>query len=168
MATHSNVLAWRIPGTGEPGGLPSMGSHKVGYDWSDLAAAAAAYPKKQQLNEKNISVHLNSPPCRQTRGSGWGDRRDGLSVPRMLAGTWVLTLISCPQDPTACPQCPIRCECHCLNALQGRAQSSGPGGGHGAPPGPPDPTPMAQGHARPPWLWGKLRLVTGASLDFRE
>ena len=42
MATHSSVLAWRIPGTGEPGGLLSMGSHRVGYDWSDAAAAAAA------------------------------------------------------------------------------------------------------------------------------
>ena len=42
MATHSSVLARRIPGTGEPGGLPSMGSHRVGHDWSDLAAAAAA------------------------------------------------------------------------------------------------------------------------------
>ena len=42
MATHSNVLAWRIPGTGEPGGLLSMGSHRVRYDGSDLAAAAAA------------------------------------------------------------------------------------------------------------------------------
>ena len=41
-ATHSSVLAWRIPGTGEPGGLPSMGSHRVGHNWSDLAAAAAA------------------------------------------------------------------------------------------------------------------------------
>ena len=41
MATHSSVLAWRIPGTGEPGGLPSMGSHRVGHDCSDLAAAAA-------------------------------------------------------------------------------------------------------------------------------
>ena len=41
MATHSSVLAWRIPGTGKPGGLPSMGSHRVGHDWSDLAAAAA-------------------------------------------------------------------------------------------------------------------------------
>ena len=40
MATHSSVLAWRIPGTGEPGGLPSMGLHKVGHDCSDLAAAA--------------------------------------------------------------------------------------------------------------------------------
>ena len=42
MATQSSVLAWRIPGTGEPGGLPSMGSHRVRHDWSDLAAAAAA------------------------------------------------------------------------------------------------------------------------------
>ena len=40
MATHSSVLAWRIPGTGEPGGLSSMGLHSVGHDWSDLAAAA--------------------------------------------------------------------------------------------------------------------------------
>ena len=42
MATHSSVLAWRIPGTGEPGGLPSTGSHRVGHDWSDAAAAATA------------------------------------------------------------------------------------------------------------------------------
>ena len=41
MATRSSVLAWRIPGTGEPGGLLSMGSHRVGHNWSDLAAAAA-------------------------------------------------------------------------------------------------------------------------------
>ena len=41
MATHSSVSAWRIPGTGEPVGLLSMGSHRVGHDWSDLAAAAA-------------------------------------------------------------------------------------------------------------------------------
>ena len=40
MATHSSVLAWRIPGTGETGGLPSMGSHRVRHDWSNLAAAA--------------------------------------------------------------------------------------------------------------------------------
>ena len=44
-ATHSSVLAWRIPGTGEPGGLPSLRLHRVGHDWSDLAAAAAAAPK---------------------------------------------------------------------------------------------------------------------------
>ena len=40
MATHSSVLAWRIPGMGKPGGLLSMGSHRVGHDWSDLAVAA--------------------------------------------------------------------------------------------------------------------------------
>ena len=42
MATHSNVLAWRIPGMGEPGGLPSMGTHRVGHDCRDSAAGAAA------------------------------------------------------------------------------------------------------------------------------
>ena len=42
-ATHSSVLAWGIPGTAEPGGLMSMGLHRVGHDWSDLAAATAAF-----------------------------------------------------------------------------------------------------------------------------
>ena len=41
MATHSSVLAWRIPGMGEPGRLPSVGSHRVEHDWSNLAAAVA-------------------------------------------------------------------------------------------------------------------------------
>ena len=49
MATHSSVLAWRIPGMGEPGGLPSMGSHRVRHDWSDLAAAAAAIWEREIL-----------------------------------------------------------------------------------------------------------------------
>ena len=52
MATHSSVLAWRIPGMGEPGGPLSMGSHRVGHDWSDLAAAAAA-----------ADLHLNFLYC---------------------------------------------------------------------------------------------------------
>ena len=55
MATHSSVLAWRIPGTGEPGGLPSMGSHRVGHDWSDSAAAAAASLRKIK---KTIPRHI--------------------------------------------------------------------------------------------------------------
>ena len=46
MAAHSSVLAWRIPGTGEPGGLPSTESNRVGHDWGDLAAAAAAAGQK--------------------------------------------------------------------------------------------------------------------------
>ena len=41
MAAQSSVLSWRIPGMAEPDGLPSMGSHRVGHDWSDLAAATA-------------------------------------------------------------------------------------------------------------------------------
>ena len=50
MATHSSVLAWRIPGTAGPGGQPSMRSHRVGHDWSDLAAAAAVHVWLLYLN----------------------------------------------------------------------------------------------------------------------
>ena len=59
MATHSSVHAWRIPGTGEPGGLPSMGSHRVGHDWSDLAAAAAAAAASSNL-EKAMATHSST------------------------------------------------------------------------------------------------------------
>ena len=59
MATHSSVLAWRIPGTGEPGGLPSMGLHRVGHNCSDLAAAARSVmgrkvvaPRKPPQNQE--------------------------------------------------------------------------------------------------------------------
>ena len=50
MASHSSVLAWRIPGTREPGGLLSLGWHRVGHDWSDLAAAAASNVDKKSLS----------------------------------------------------------------------------------------------------------------------
>ena len=43
MATHSSVLAWRIPGTGEPCGLPSLGSHRVGHDWSNLVVVVVCF-----------------------------------------------------------------------------------------------------------------------------
>jgi len=46
MATHSSVLAWSIPGMGEPGGLPSVGSHRVGHNWGNLAAISAARKQK--------------------------------------------------------------------------------------------------------------------------
>ena len=55
MAPHSSVLAWRIPGTGEPGGLLSMGSHRVGHDWGDSAAAAGAVDTLYQVKEPPIS-----------------------------------------------------------------------------------------------------------------
>ena len=56
MAAHSGVLAWRIPGTREPGGLPSMGSHRVGHDWSYLATAADT-----QRDSQVVLVVKNSP-----------------------------------------------------------------------------------------------------------
>ena len=65
VATHSSVLAWRIPGMGEPGGLPSMGSHRVGHDWSDLAAAAAwcfRYWNVDCVQFPSSSTHLNNNP----------------------------------------------------------------------------------------------------------
>ena len=53
MATHSSVLAWRIPGMGQPGGLPSMGLHRVGHNWSNLAVAVAAKFFNMLLNKFN-------------------------------------------------------------------------------------------------------------------
>ena len=65
MATHSSVLAWRIPETEEPSGLPSMGSHRVGHDWSDLAAAAecfsAATVTAQQVHSWTLFSAFHSP-----------------------------------------------------------------------------------------------------------
>ena len=58
MATHSSVLAWRIPGTGFSDGLPSMGSHRVGHDWSNLAAAAAA---AYICSNPNLPIHPTPP-----------------------------------------------------------------------------------------------------------
>ena len=84
MATHSNVLAWRIPGTGEPGGLPSTGSHRVRHDWSDLAAAAAVPQSCTTLGDRmdcsppGSSVHvilqasiLEWIAMPSSRGSSW-------------------------------------------------------------------------------------------------
>ena len=67
MATHSSVLAWRIPGTGEPGGLPSMGSHRVGHDWSDLAVAAGtSYGASLVAQQQRICLQ-----CRRCRFDPW-------------------------------------------------------------------------------------------------
>ena len=54
MATHYSVLAWRIPGMGEPGGLLSMGSHRVGHDRSDLAAAITSPLEKEMATHSSI------------------------------------------------------------------------------------------------------------------
>ena len=79
MATHSSILAWRIPGTGEPGALPSMGSHRVGHDWSDLAAAAAGRLRKEwpigheDPLEEGTAAHCSIPAQRNPR-TGEADR----------------------------------------------------------------------------------------------
>ena len=65
MTTHSSVLAWRILGTGEPGGLPSVGSHRVRHDWSDLATAAAyyAYVSCQSTSFQSVEWRNLITPC---------------------------------------------------------------------------------------------------------
>ena len=63
MAAHSSVLAWRVPGTGESGGLPSLGLHRVGHDWSDLAAAAAAAAVKNQGSRVYVSFWVEVVKC---------------------------------------------------------------------------------------------------------
>ena len=88
MATHSSVLAWRIPGTGEPCGLPSMGSHRVGHDSPDLAAAAG-------FRKKWFWTGSPKPGLAGVRqGTGW--------VPP-AAPCWLLLLhLSCQQEARSC------------------------------------------------------------------
>ena len=92
MAAHSSVLAWRIPGTGEPDGLSSLGSHRVGYDWSDLAAVAAmtiqetrikTIPKKKKckkakwLSEEALQITMNK---REVKSKGEKERYTHLNA----------------------------------------------------------------------------------------
>ena len=73
MATHSSDLAWRIPGTKEPDGLPSMRSHRVGHNWSDLAVAAAAISQQwEQSRLESPLVLFHKRATRRFEGSGWG------------------------------------------------------------------------------------------------
>ena len=65
VATHSSVHVWRIPGMAEPGGLPSTGSHRVGHDWSDLAAVAAAF-FMVQLSHPYMTTGKTTALTRQT------------------------------------------------------------------------------------------------------
>ena len=60
MATHSSVLACRIPGTGEPGGLPFLGLHRDGHDCSDLAAAAAVSETQQMREQRGLKNFVYS------------------------------------------------------------------------------------------------------------
>ena len=100
MATHSSVPAWRIPGTGEPGGPPSMGSHRVGHDWSDLAAAAA-----------DPVITLTQCWCCRSRGTapepssgwqGWGLDLQHQHCVRVLTGSAAAAAKSLQSCPTLC------------------------------------------------------------------
>ena len=67
MATHSSVLGWRIPGTGKPGGLPSMGSHRIRHNGSDLAAHTGMRP----LGVSQVAQWVKDPPAMQeSRNTG--------------------------------------------------------------------------------------------------
>ena len=75
MAAHSSVLAWRIPGTAEPGGLPYMGLHRVGHDWSDLVAAAHESGGKAQVQLEGFhcrkATHHGEPELKQGEKGFW-------------------------------------------------------------------------------------------------
>ena len=95
MATHSSVLAWRIPGTGEPGELPSMGSRGVRHDWSDLAAAAqyimttsvVTYRCESWTIKKAECQRINTFElwcCRRLLGVPWTARRSNQSIAKEI------------------------------------------------------------------------------------
>ena len=73
MAPHSSILAWKIPGTEKPSGLPSMGSHRVGHDWSDFAAAAVLKWRRRQRHPTPVLLPGKSHGRRSLVGcSPWG------------------------------------------------------------------------------------------------
>ena len=101
MATHSSVLAWRIPGTGEPGGLPSMGLHRVRHDWSDLAAAAALIVCERQDVANIEKVHIAGKQRFQVKKY----RRHGLKMGGFYAYStkfWTVSLIQ-PENKVLSP-----------------------------------------------------------------
>ena len=119
MATHSSVFAWRIPGKGEPGGLPAMGSHRVGHDWSDLAAAAAAA-------WRNVLLQMQPPGTTARRSLTPSSPRLDLPQARSSESS-SQSLHPCSQfcqapDPPAswasilCAYLPGLLHCHCISS----------------------------------------------------
>ena len=102
MAPHSSALAWRIPGMGEPGGPPSMGLHRVRYDWSNLAAAAAAMLVKAEfIFWSHLSIHVGRAStgatfCRNSQNLTWLDKDDSIDVimSESVCG-WVSQCVCC-------------------------------------------------------------------------
>ena len=115
MATHSSVLAWRISGMGEPGGLPSVGSHRVGHDWSDLAAAARSSFKSGKASGMRCTPFIPmvlSQVCGEALtaelGEGWEISQAEVSsshwTPNGRTGCWAgkckLQQKQCSQEPS--------------------------------------------------------------------
>ena len=81
MAIHSSVLAWRIPGTGEPGGLPSMGSHRVGHDGSD-------FREFQRIARRDKKAFLSNQCKEIEENNRMGKARDLFKKIRDTKGTF--------------------------------------------------------------------------------
>ena len=91
MATHSSVLAWRIPGTGEPVGLASMGSHRVGHDWSDAAAEAADFLGGPVVKSPPANARdMGSIPCSRRFHMPWGNKATEPQLMSLCSRAWEL------------------------------------------------------------------------------
>ena len=96
MATHSSVLVWRVPGTGEPGGLPSLGSHRVGHDWSDLAAAAGT--KSQEEGTASAKVPEVDVFLEYVRNSEAASLTEAEQMRKVLTGNKVREILKRQQN----------------------------------------------------------------------
>ena len=110
MATHSSVLAWRIPGTGEPGGLPSMGSHRVGHD---SVAAAVMNLQVQFVMATGYDYRITEVLWCKDMGLDLGARilvgnQNGAGV-AFSAGSWLSVVLRPGPDPP--PDLPSSSKC---------------------------------------------------------
>ena len=87
MATHSSVLAWRIPGMGEPGGLPSMGSHRVGHNWSNSSCRSWIWTAFIEVTE--AARAKQDPSCKPSLGDAC------LSLLKVAANHWEILFEAC-------------------------------------------------------------------------
>ena len=100
MVTHSSVLAWRIPGTGESGGLLSMGSHRVGHDWSDLAVAAAYLWKYKRNDEQPVICQIDTTFKEQVQA--------GKDIGISTLFTWVSMIAQLVKNLPVVQETPVR------------------------------------------------------------
>ena len=109
MATHSSVLAWRIPGTAEPGGLPSTGSQRVGHDWSDFSRSSSMESRKrywwtylQDNRDADVENRLVGTAGEGEGGTNWESSADIFILPpakQRLVGSCLTTQGAKPSAP---------------------------------------------------------------------